>query len=206
MPVRLIMKKIWTILFLLPLLVGCSQENTILSERDKIEKYLISSRRMVSEGEVENVIEEHPAFYSVFGRYAYRHIVNYYDEGREERPVVEWGDKIEIRFNAYTFTGSEPNLSELYWSNVPEIIAQLGDKGSITENTLDWPTEPLTIKLGESNILAGLEYTLPGCREADSVQVYMTSGLAYGKKRIGVVPENSMVAWYMRIVKVTKQD
>ena len=195
------MKHFLTILFLLSLLVSCEQEDTILSERDKIEKYLTSSRRMVSESEVGDVIENNPDFYSVFGRYAYRHIVNYYDEGRDERPIVEMGDNIEIRFNAYTFTGSEPTLSNLYWSNIHETIIDVGDKSNYT---LDWSTEPLAIKLGSTEILEGLELALPGCREADSVQVYMSSNLAYGKKLIGVVPKNSMVAWYMKIEKVTK--
>ena len=195
------MKHFLTILFLLPLLVSCEQEDTILSERDKIEKYLTSSRRMVSESEVGDVIENNPDFYSVFGRYAYRHIVNYYDKGRDERPIVEMGDNIEIRFNAYTFTGSEPTLSNLYWSNIHETIIDVGDKSNYT---LDWSTEPLAIKLGPTEILEGLELALPGCREADSVQVYMSSNLAYGKKLIGVVPKNSMVAWYMKIEKVTK--
>ena len=195
------MKKFLAILFLLPLLVSCEQEDTLLSERDKIEKYLTSSRNMVVESEVGNVIQDNPPFYNVFDRYAYRHIVNYYEGGRNEKPVVEWGDKIEIRFNAYTFTGSEPSQSAIYWSNIPEIITALRQK---TEGTLDWPTEPLTIELGKTEMLEGLEYTLPGCHEADSVQVYMTSNLAYGKNLVGVVGKNSMIAWYMKIEKVTK--
>jgi hypothetical protein len=194
------MKKIWTILFLLPLLVACEQEDILLSERDKIEKYL-NTKGLVSESEVGNIIEDEPSFYSVCGRYAYRYIVNYYDEGREDRPVVEWGDRLEIRFKAYTFTGSEPMTSAIYWSNIPEIIIQLGERSG---NTLDWSTEPLTIQLGTTEIIEGLERTLPGCHEADSVQVYMTSNLAYGKHLVGLVPKISMVAWYMKIEKVTK--
>ena len=82
------MKKFLTILFLLPLLVGCEQENTLLTERDNIEKFLTSSRKMVPESEVGSVIEDNPAFYTLFGRYAYRYIVNYYDAEREDRAVV----------------------------------------------------------------------------------------------------------------------
>ena len=195
------MKKFLTILILLATLAGCKQEDTLLSERDKIEKYLTSSRRMVADTELGNVIEDNPAFYSVFGRYAYRHIVNYYDAGREDRPVVEWGDRLEIRFDAYTFTGSEPSTSAIYWSNDAETIQELGKKSG---NTLDWSTEPLAITLGTTAILEGLERALPGCHEADSVQVYMTSNLAYGKHLVGIVPKNSMVAWYIKIEKVTK--
>lgn len=195
------MKKFLTILLFLPLLVGCKDENTLLTERDKIEKYLTSSRRMVEESELDSVIEEHPAFYNVFGRYAYRHIVNYYDADRENRPQVAWGDRLELRFTAYVFSGSDPNASAIYWSNVPEVVEQLGGKSG---NTLDWSTEPLIVDLGSSKLLEGLERTLPGCYEADSVQVFMTSNLAYGKELVGVVPKNSMVAWYMKILKVTK--
>ena len=195
------MKKFLTILILLATLAGCKQEDTLLSERDKIEKYLTSSRRMVADTELGNVIEDNPAFYSVFGRYAYRHIVNYYEAGREDKPVVEWGDRLEIRFDAYIFTGSEPSTSAIYWSNNAETIQELGKKSG---NTLDWSTEPLTITLGTTAILEGLERALPGCHEGDSVQIYMTSNLAYGKHLVGVVPKNSMVAWYIKIEKVTK--
>ena len=195
------MKKFLSILFLLAFAVSCEKEDLLLSERDKIEKYLTSSRNMVIESEVGNVIQNNPPFYNIFDRFAYRHIVNYYNEGRNEKPIVEWGDKIEIRFNAYTFTGSEPAQSAIYWSNIPEVIAKLSEKSG---GSLDWPTEPLTIELGKTEMLEGLEYTLPGCHEADSVQVYMTSNLAYGKNLVGVVAKNSMIAWYMKIEKVTK--
>ena len=195
------MRKFLTILLLLSLLVGCKEEDTLLTERDKIEKFLTSSRRMVAEENLGDVIENNPAFYSTFGRYAYRYIVNYYDEGREDRPIAEWGDNIQIRFNAYIFSGSEPATSAIYWSNIPEIIEQLGKRSG---NTLDWSKEPLTIKLGTTRILEGLERTLAGCHEADSVQVFMTSNLAYGDELIGVVPKKSMIAWYMKIEKVTK--
>lgn len=196
------MKKFLTILFLLPLLVGCQQEDTLLSERDKIEKFLTGSRRMVPEENLGEVIENEPAFFSTFGRFAYRHIVNYYEAERSDKPVVEWGDKIDIRFNAFTFTGSEPSISQnLYWSNVPKVIEQVGNK---SDNTLAWSTEPQTIILGSTDIIEGLERTLLGCHEADSVQIFMTSSMAYGKNQIGLVPKESMLAWYIRIEKITK--
>ena len=195
------MKKFLIILLALPILVGCKEEDSLLTQRDQIEKFLTSSRRMVAEQDLGNVIEETPAFYTLFSRYAYRHIVNYYDAEREDRPVVEWGDRLELRFNAYTFSGSEPSNSNIYWSNIAEIIDSLGDKST---DTLDWSTEPLSVTLGSTAILEGLEHVLPGCHEADSVQVFMTSNLAYGKNLIGVVPKNSMIAWYLKIEKVIK--
>lgn len=195
------MKKILTILLVLLFLAGCKNEDTILSERDKIVKYL-TSRGLCAEDELGDQIAENPPFYSSFGTYSYRHIVNYYDADREDRPVIAWGDRVEIKFfKAHIFSGSEPNESSIFWSNIPEVILKLGNK---TDYTLDWSTEPLVIELGRTATIAGLEYALPGCREADSLQVYMTANLAYGKHNIGLVPKNSMQAWYMKIEKVTK--
>ena len=193
------------LLMILPLVlllfVGCDHEDLLLSERDKIEKYLTSSRGMVAEADLGSVIEDNPTFYSVFDRYAYRHIVNYYDAGRENLAEVKMGDELELRFNAYTFTGSEPSLSALYWSNVEEQILKLQQQ---SDSKLEWSTEPLKVRLGETDMIEGLELALEGCREKDSVQVYMTSNLAYGRKNLGSVLKNSMVAWYMKIEKVTK--
>lgn len=196
------MKKFLTILFLLVFAMSCEKEDLLLSEREKIEvKYLQSTRGMVIAADTVNVIQENPPFYNVFGRYAYRHIVNYYDADRDSRAVVNWGDRVEIRFDAYIFSGSEPTIANLYWSNIHETILKVAERSNYT---LDWSEEPLAIDLGTTEIIEGLERTLPGCREADSVQVYMSSNLAYGNHLMGVVPKNSMVAWYMKIEKVTK--
>lgn len=197
------MKRLFAIFTTLSLvLTGCSDEDTLLSQHDTIEKYLTSSRRIVAVEDISSVIENNPSFYECFGRYAYRHIVNYYDEGREERAMAEWGDEVQLRFNAFVFSGSEPSISSsLYWSNIPSVINSLGAQ---TGDPLVWSSDALVVRLGTSKIIKGLELTLPGCRELDSVQVYMTSSLAYGKAINGSVPKNSMVAWYMKIEKITK--
>ena len=197
------MKRIFTILLALPLLfAGCKEEDTVLSQRDNIEKFLTSTRRLVAYEDLSSVIENNPQFYETFGRYAYRYIVNYYDAGREDMQLVEWGNTVQLRFNAYVFSGSEPSKSSaLYWSNIPSVISSVG---AVEGDPLVWSSDPLTVQLGTTKVIEGLNLTLPGCRERDSVQVFMTSSLAYGKSIIGSVPKNSMVAWYMKIEKVTK--
>ena len=197
------MKRILTILLALPLFfAGCKEEDTVLSQRDNIEKFLTSTRRLVAYEDLSSVIENNPQFYETFGRYAYRYIVNYYDAGREDMQLVEWGNTVQLRFNAYVFSGSEPSKSSaLYWSNLPSVISSVG---AVEGDPLVWSSDPLTVQLGTTKVIEGLNLTLPGCRERDSVQVFMTSSLAYGKSIIGSVPKNSMVAWYMKIEKVTK--
>lgn len=181
------------------MLFACKEEDTLLSERDNIEKFLTSTRQMVAEENLGSVIEDNPKFYTVFGRYAYRYIDNYYEAERELRPLVEMGDEVHLRFNAYIFSSSEPSNTAPYWSNVPEVIKSLGKHGDLA-----WSSEPLVIRLGKSDIIKGLEYTIEGCREQDSVQVFMTSSLGYGKKLVGSAPKNTPLAWYMRIEKVVK--
>jgi hypothetical protein len=209
------MKKILSILILLAFMAGCEKEDLVLSERDKIEKYLNSTRGMIIAADTIIGDKKNPPFYDLFirskpNRYAFRHIINYYAETdtithereRNSKPRVEMGDKIDIRFNAYTFTGSKPDTAAIYWSNIPEVIKSLERNSA---KTLDWSTEPLQIELGKTEILEGLELALAeGCREKDSVQIYMTSNLAYGKNWVGVVPKNSMVKWFLIIEKVTK--
>ena len=80
--------------------------------------------------------------------------------------------------------------------------AQLREAGLNTEY---WPVEPLKVKIGETNILKGVELSLIGCREGDAVEVYMTIDAAYGDTVVGVVPEETAVAWYYTIASVVAQ-
>ena len=194
------MKRFFAIVMVAMLTLACEDEGLLLTERDNIEKFLTSTRQMVAEEDIGTVIEENPKFYTVFGRYAYRYIDNYYDADRESRAVVEWGDEVQLRFNAYTFSTTEPSNSAPYWSNVPEMIDKLGKHGD-----LSWSREPLVIRLGTTEVIECVERSLVGCREQDSVQVFMTSSLGYGKRLVGSVPKRSSLAWYMKIEKVVKR-
>ncbi len=180
-------------------MAGCdNQEDMFTKQQEGIVRYLESTRRLVAEEKVDEVIEEQPAFYTAFGRELYRHIVNYYDEGRDAKAEVKQGSTLEITFNAYVFNNSEPTLTSCYWSNDPTTIGSLEKNG----NKLDWSTEPLQITIGSTHIIDGLKRGLTGCREGDQVQLYMTYKMAYGKQLVGTVPKYSAVAWYINILSV----
>ena len=186
-------------------LCGCGdKEDVFTSQQTSIVRYLTSTRRLIAESEVENVVENNPAFYTEHGRSTYRHIPNYYDEGREGRTEIERGDSVRIAFDAYIFSGSEPATSNVYWSNIGTTINKLSADGGNSFAKLNWSTDPLALKLGSTKIIKGVELALIGCREQDSVQIYMTYNMAYGNKLVGTVPKNSSVAWYIKILNVTK--
>lgn len=187
------------------LLCSCSNDEEMLTkQKDSIVKYLTSSRRLIDEQEVSSSLDENPPFYTAFNNSSYRHITNYYEQGRDEWMLVEPNSIIDIQFNAYIFSGSEPNLASTYWSNIPATISAIEASNKHQYDKLIWSTDPLTVRLGRGEVIEGLEAALIGCRDQDSVQVYMTSQAAYGKHIIGSVPKNSPVAWYIKILSVTR--
>jgi hypothetical protein len=192
-------------IFALAFLCGCGDdEDVFTNQQTDILRYLTSTRRLIPETEIENVIEDNPAFYTEFGRSAYRYITTYYDADREEWSEVEPGSTVDLLFDAYVFGSSEPSLREVYWSNVGSTISALESQSVNPIARLDWSTEPLTVTVGSTKMIKGLEQALVGCRDQDSVQIYMTYNMAYGKNLVGTVPKNSSVAWYIKILRVTK--
>ena len=61
------------------------------------------------------------------------------------------------------------------------------------------------MKIGQTNIIKGVELSLIGCHEGDSVEAYMTLDAAYGDNVVGVVGEESAIAWFYNIERVVKQ-
>lgn len=184
--------------------VGCNDDDkNVESARTSIERYLTSSHnpRLIPESEVANSIVYNPPFYEKLNQDLYRYIATYYDQGRQERDQVEWGDQVELRVTAYVFSGSTPNISAVYYTNEQSVIESLAKGGLDTQY---WTTEPMVVKLGETNIIKGVEESLLGCREGDRVEAYMTSKLAYDDKAIGIVKKEASVLWVYTIEKLTR--
>lgn len=187
-------------------LLSCSNENdTVLtSQQNSISKYLTSSHqpKLISEADIVNSLEDKPAFYTQWGLDIYRYIATYYDEGRENRATVERGSEIEIVYKAYIFTGSKPSTGNLYATNDATAIAELEAAGLNT--SYEWTTDPLLVHFGREEILPALETALEGCKEGDSVEIYLTYDVAYGKNYVGMVPSKSSVVWYIDITSIIK--
>ena len=182
--------------------VGCADNVDIAdTQRTNIERYLTSSHvpRLINVTEVENSLERNPAFYERIDYSVYRYIATYYDEGRASKPAIMKDDEVTITFTAYVFTGSAPSLATVYMSNDKSVIDALRRAGLNTEY---WEAEPLTIKIGQTDIIKGVATSLIGCREGDVVEAYMTLDAAYDDNVVGVVPKDSSVAWFYTIDSV----
>lgn len=182
--------------------VGCNDVDEIVGkQREDIERYLTSTHapRLVSAEQAEQ--DGSRDFYDIFELNTYRYIATYYDEGRDAKVEVEYGDELNLSLTAYVFTGSVPRAEAVYFTNEETMIARLAELGLNTEY---WTTDPVVIKLGDTNIIKGVEQSLLGCREGDRVEVYMTLETAYESEAVGIVPSNSSVVWIFTITSVEK--
>lgn len=178
-------------------------EDALTTQRQRIVSYLTSSHvpQLIAEEDVETSLEPNPPFYELIDQQVYRYISTYYDAGRESRAVVEMGDEVELTYTAYIFTGSVPRTTSVYMTNDATVLAALVEEGLNAEY---WSTDPMTVNLGTTSIIKGLELSLLECREGDSVEAYMTFEAAYGSDQVGIVPVESSVLWVYTINKVVK--
>ena len=158
----------------------------------------------MTEQEAATSLEEFPQFYTNYSNLAWRYIATYYAEGRENWTEVDRNDVVEISFDAYVFNYSDLKNAVPYWSNRQATI----DRFVAANKYFDpqyWSTDPFVIRLDSEDGMPGLRRALVGCREGDSVEIYLSYEVAYGDQIIGVVPKNSPVAWLLTIDKVTKK-
>lgn len=199
------MKRIITAFFAAGLLflAGCGQDDDVLpSQKTGIVGFLTGSHdpKLISEDQVPESIDVNPPYYSVFGNAVYRYIKNVYAEGRDRMPEVVRGSSVTITYQAYLFQNKAIDAKTMpYDSNDPAIEEVLYEAG-LTPGA--WVFEPLTVKIGASRIIKGLEHALIGCREGDEVEAYMTYNMAYGDKNFSIIPLNSPVAWLFTVDKV----
>lgn len=204
------MKKLTIILFALCMAAGCNQkeEDTTLDQMNRISSYLASSHspRLIPESELPDYMDDDvpPQFYTVYGRAAYRYIVNYYDEGRESRREVARGDRVSITFAAYDFTAYRSvTIAQLYATNDAALRDAMVEAGwTLDEANRFYVFEPRTVVAGGGDVIPGVSGSLAGCREGDEVEIYCTSSMAYGDSLVGILEKDTPVYWHVTINSV----
>lgn len=188
------------------LLMSCSNESDtrLTTQQSTIEKFLQGSHqpRLIPESKINESLDNEPKYYTQWGLDIFRYITNMYDEGRDQRPIVERDDKISMTYTAYVFTSSTPTTNDIFATNDPKTISTLKSEGVNTE--YEWSSEPIVVKIGSDDILASLSTALDGCHEGDKVEVYLTFEAAYGKHYVGKVPSYSAQMWEITINEIIK--
>ena len=200
------MSKVRLHILLVSLLVitGCADEDKVLPEQQRqFESFLTGSHqpRLVTEQEAMDS-QEQLDFYSTFGRWTYRYIYHYYDQERQTRPEVVIGDEVDLTFWVYVFENSAITKNTMpIFTNDGNWEEKLQKEGL---NTKYWSFEPRSVRVGAGSFVQGVDVTLPGCREKDTVEVYMTYTMAYDDALINIIPEQSPIAIFYTINALRK--
>lgn len=189
---------------LLLMLAGCAEEETQYDTQvQQFESFLTGSHvpPLVTKEEAETSVGE-LEFYEKFGQTAYRYIRHYYDPERASRPEVEWGDRITLTYWIYAFQNRAITINTMpLYTNDASLRMALIDAGL---NISYWSFDPMPVTVGETPLLRGADMTLTGCREKDTVEVYMTYTLGYGNGLVGTIPSETPVAFFYTINSVEK--
>lgn len=171
-------------------------------QREDIVSFLESSHSpvLISQSDIASSLEDYPNFYVEYGSYAYLYIEDYYNTERSSKPQITKGSRITITFRLYPFSGSSISSSTLPTYTNDPAYEQLYIEGGL--NTKYWDFEPLEITVGNSEIVEGVEQGIIGCREGDTIEIYMTRNMGYGSDVIGVMEEDSALAFFCTIESV----
>ncbi|WP_300868994.1 FKBP-type peptidyl-prolyl cis-trans isomerase [uncultured Alistipes sp.] len=198
---------------------GCDGgEDVLPGQQSDYAKYLASTHvpRLLSEEEARESLDRDPAFYTAYEQCVFRYIRNFYDPERPQRAEAEAGDVVELTLSMYAFEFANltyfpernaegeletTKLSMPFFSNNAE-FEQAFYAAGLTPGV--WSFEPLKVELGRTPIIKGLELALPGVRERDTVEIYMTYNMAYGGKPFGLLPKQSPVAAVAVVETITK--
>lgn len=129
----------------------------------------------------------------------YKHIGNIERSGYYNSPMIEKGDSVYFYIAGYKFNTTR--IEPAFYSNKDFIIDDLRDKGL---DAVYWPRTSQKVKLGKSSLVKGIENGLPGCRQGDSVRLFVPSDQAFGDDYMSTLPINSAVEFVLWIDKVIK--
>ncbi len=182
--------------------IGCNdtaEEN--LEQRDDIITYLTTSHSPTLIAWGTTSLDDEPKYYFTSGVATFMYISTYYDAERDTKTEIQKGSNITITFTLYDFESiTTPTITEVLYSNDGDIITKLVDDYGL--NPQYWSSEPLSIKVGDGALFAGVESLMVGCREGDELEFYMTLDEAYGSDVIGLSTLEAPVAFFCEILTV----
>lgn len=182
-------------------LAACSSaQDAVDTARTAITRYLtgqgIYERNFVPDDSETTTVS---GYYDIVGG-AFRFIENEDREGRNTQPEIVEGSLVEFWFDARIFSSNFANSATFYTNIESQIKALAGTNYEF--NTEFWPMVPLRIRIGEGTILKSLENALLSCRQGDKMQIYLTSDIGFGDRKVGIVPGGSTLVYQISDIVV----
>lgn len=171
-----------TAAMLLLSLSGCNKQDIFINQMNMIETWL--TRNDPNGEDFEEV-----------SKGVYRSI-EIPEDGRGA-PVAETGDSIHMMFEIYRFSQNfAGSRNDLIYTN----------KESLIPDRVTWSSDTLKVRLGDGQLMSGVERSLEGSAPGDLVTVILTSSNAYGKHTVEQLPPNTPIAWKIDITRVIKPE
>lgn len=126
----------------------------------------------------------------------------------EYPPRIKEGDTVTMIFAIYAFTisSNKGSIGSLIYTNSASVIDAINDSSNATLNPKYWSTEPLTVKVGNRDILPGIDIALPGTLLGDYGWMLVPSKLAYGDDKSGYIPKDTALYADFIIISVNGND
>ncbi|MCC8087908.1 MAG: FKBP-type peptidyl-prolyl cis-trans isomerase [Rikenellaceae bacterium] len=109
--------------------------------------------------------------------------------------LLEEGDSVYIYYTGYIFS---TRIGSMFTTN---ILQDARDNGFDTRYI---ERDRYGVRLGDGNLLRGLELGLPGSREGDSMYIFMASDLGYDDEAVGIVEPGSSLAFKVVVDEIVK--
>ena len=164
---------------------GCDTQETIFSSQLETIRTWITSQSDNNGPDYEEVASG-----------VYRAII-LPDDGRGA-PFIAAGDSLYVWYEIYQFSSGfqRNNTSALIYTNKKEKMP----------TNVRWDDDVLKLRLGDGSLLRGVEKSLDGCAQSDTVSVVLTSSNAYGKVQMQQVPPTTPLIWFIDVEKVIKNE
>lgn len=112
-------------------------------------------------------------------------------------PELTANGAISFYYAGYTFTGGNPNASNLFATNHQQTAE------SSNFSTTDPDYSLLEENMGDTDMLEGLRNGLTGVRAGEECEILFTAKYGYGNSTFGIIPANSALLYKIWVVGVS---
>lgn len=177
------------LLFILALLTVAGWATSCLKESVKT---TYEKQETNIESFLASQLTSHPEYISVAKDGVEKLIIT---EGSGEELSSE--GSVTLYYAGYVMTSSSISSSNLFATNSSTVAAS--SSWSLSEESA---FEPVTLSLGEDDLVEGLRKGLPGVKAGEECYILFSGRYGFGTKKLGTIPANSAIAYHIWVESV----
>lgn len=143
----------------------------------------------------------------------YQYVRNASRSGYDSALQIERGDSVEFSWSSFLFRSNSFDTLRPFYTNDLYVLDYLkaaeqaarDQKKELFLVSKDWDAGVDRAKVGTTKMVTGIARGIVGARDGDDLLLFVTSDMAYGGNKVGLVPEDSPIVFNLKISKVVKQ-